>query len=62
MSVLCAVSVPGTADKWAIPHADADDYFRRSTSLPYREQQDGPAGGVSGHRAAILVQSHPVTG
>ncbi|MET3922681.1 hypothetical protein [Arthrobacter sp. UYEF20] len=27
------------ADKWAIPHADADDYFWRPTSPPYREQR-----------------------
>lgn len=27
------------ADKWAIPHADADDYFWRPTSPPYTEQR-----------------------
>ena len=27
------------ANEWAVPHADADDYFWRPTSPPYRDKR-----------------------
>ncbi|MEY9776924.1 hypothetical protein [Arthrobacter sp. MW3 TE3886] len=30
------------ANQWAVPHADADDYFWQPTSPPYREKRTPP--------------------
>ena len=31
------------ADRWAVPHADADDYFWVPTTPPFREKREPPA-------------------